>query len=252
MHKLLIVDDEEYVRNGLKKRFSWQEFGFQVIGTCNNGQEALDFVRTNQTHVVLTDIKMPGMGGLELAAQIHQLFPEIHIILLSAYNDFKFAQEAIKLGVKGYLLKPVEEDEVKELFASISKSLRLAARPNYIPPAPADLSSYNSMEKQCITRAKQFVEEHIESKITLQEVARELHFTATYFSIFFKKETNQNFIDYVTEVKIKKAMQLLQYSDFLVKDIAYKVGYDDYSYFCKIFRKYVGTTPLDYRTNRMK
>lgn len=252
MHKLLIVDDEEYVRNGLKKRFSWQEFGFRVIGTCKNGREALDFVSMHQTHVVLTDIKMPEMGGLELATHIHRSFPQIHVILLSAYNEFKFAQQAIKAGVKGYLLKPAEEEDVKELFTSISQTLALASeqRPSFV--SDAESSSYISKEKQLITLAKQYVDEHMEHKITLQDVAKELYVTAAYFSIFFKKETGQNFIDYVTGVKIQKAQRMLQFSDFLVKDVAHYVGYDDYSYFCKLFRKYTGKTPLDYRSDQMR
>lgn len=251
-HQLLIVDDEEYVRNGLKKRYAWRELGFRVVGTCRNGREALDFVNANRPHVVLTDIMMPGMSGLELAAHIHQSYPQIHVVLLSAYNEFKFAQQAIKSGVKGYLVKPAAEEDVKELFTSIAKTLLPVAEQEDSPAPNEELYPQRSHEKQWITHAKQYVEAHLGNKITLQEVAGELYLTPAYFSIFFKKETGQNFIDYVTYVKIQKAKQLLQHSDLLVKDIAYHVGYDDYSYFCKIFRKLVGSTPLDYRSSQMR
>lgn len=252
VYNLLIVDDEEHVRSQLTKGFPWHKYGLQVTGACRNGLEALDVIHNSPVHVVLTDLKMPRMDGLELAARIQQSFPRIHVFLLSAYNEFEFARRAIKTGVRGYLVKPADEEEVEELFGGIAEKLSAQMGEADMSSPHAERPSHGSYEKSFVSRAKQYVKDHIEQKISLQEVAKELYFTSAHFSASFKKETGQNFIDYVNQVKLEKAKELLRNSDYLVKEIAILVGYDDYTYFCKIFRKYEGHTPLNYRSEQMR
>ena len=123
MYSVLMVDDEEEVLAVIRKKLDWEELGFTVVGTAANGVEALDFVTKNTPDVVLTDIRMPYMDGLELSRRIHELYPDICIIIFSGFDDFELAKKAIALGVKDYLLKPIDTEELKTLFEKTKENL---------------------------------------------------------------------------------------------------------------------------------
>ena len=123
MYKLIIADDEIVVRNGLKTTIDWNCFGFDVSGTAKDGIDALELIKKSPPDVVLTDNKMPRMDGMSLAKELKNGYPDIKVVILSAYDDFIYAQEAIKYGVKAYLLKPLKENEIKEVFEGLRSEL---------------------------------------------------------------------------------------------------------------------------------
>lgn len=123
MHKLIIVDDEKIVRNGLRDTVNWRNYGFIVVGTARNGIEAVEIIKKKSPEVVLTDIKMPEMDGISLAKVIKDTYPEVKTVLLSAYNDFKYAQDALKYNVRAYLLKPLKEIEIQEAFCALNEEI---------------------------------------------------------------------------------------------------------------------------------
>ncbi|WP_136604433.1 response regulator [Paenibacillus dokdonensis] len=124
MYKVLVVDDEKNIRDRLANTFPWHEVGFRVIGAAGDGLEALQLIQKDPPHVVMTDIMMPEMDGLELANTLQSTYPEIKTIILSAYDDFKYAQEAIRYGIKGYLLKPLVKDEFVSLLSGLAIELK--------------------------------------------------------------------------------------------------------------------------------
>lgn len=247
MYRLLIVDDEEFVRNGLRNTFNWNAYGFNVVGTAQDGLHALDIIKKNFPHVVLTDIKMPDMDGLELIKQAKKLYPKIMFILLSAYDDFKYAQYAIKFDVKGYLVKPLDENEMAEILQKLSCELAKVEESNISDP----FDTVPCGTENLIDKAKKYVNENYEKKISLEEMADFLFINPAYFSVVFKKVTGLNFTDYIARIRVEKAKLMLEKSRYLVKDIAIKVGYDDYTYFCKVFKKIENSTPLEYRSKIM-
>lgn len=115
-YKVFVVDDEKQVRERIIHSFPWQQMGLSVIGAACDGKEALQMIEREPPHLVLTDIRMPVMDGLELAHALKSRFPEIKVAILSAFDDFHYAQEAIRAGVKGYLLKPLAQEEFVQLF----------------------------------------------------------------------------------------------------------------------------------------
>lgn len=250
MYDLLIVDDESFVREGIQRTYDWGSYGFHVIDVADNGRAALEIVGRKRPHVVLTDIVMPEMDGLEFSEQVHRLYPGVNVVLLSAHKDFQYARKAIQFGVKGYLVKPIDETELSQLFSSLCHHLDHGTNPQSVdhgesaaPPPAADSSN-----SQYIRIAKQFVQEHMEKKIYLEDMGNLLHITPGHFRAVFKKETGINFIDYVIEAKMSQAKTLLLNSGYKVKDISLSVGYEDYTYFCRTFKKAVGCTPLEYRS----
>lgn len=124
MYKVLIVDDEKNIRERLVTLFPWHEAGFQVVGSACDGREALERIEQHNPHVVLTDIRMPEMNGLELAQTVQETYPNMKVLILSAYDDFKYAQDAIRFGVKGYLLKPVMKEEIMGVMHDLAIELK--------------------------------------------------------------------------------------------------------------------------------
>lgn len=111
MYKLLVVEDEKAIAYGIANSIEWEKWGFVISGVCGNGIEALEQIEKDKPHVVLSDIRMPEMDGMELMQHLNQRYPEIKIIILSGYNDFEYLQMSIKNRVMEYLLKPTDLDE---------------------------------------------------------------------------------------------------------------------------------------------
>lgn len=121
MLKVLITDDEKQVRMGLRMKIDWEEEGFEIIGEAANGKEALEWLRTMKTDLVITDMRMPIMDGLEFAQHCFEEFPQVKVIVLSGYSDFEYVRGSMQKGVKDYLLKPVAPDELEETLRKIRK-----------------------------------------------------------------------------------------------------------------------------------
>lgn len=137
MYKLLIVEDEHLVRNRLQKGINWRKYGFQATAAASNGREALEFVEANPPNVVISDIKMPEMDGIELARSLKSRFPAVRVILLSCYSDFVYAQKAIEYGVYAYILKPVKEEEIGEVLVKLYNELEFQNPVNSNPAGMA-------------------------------------------------------------------------------------------------------------------
>ncbi|WJH33630.1 response regulator [Paenibacillus sp. CC-CFT747] len=120
--KMLIVDDEPVICRGLRETIPWETIGVEVVGDASDGVEALERIESQPVDLVLTDIHMDGMDGLELAKELRQRYPHIRIIILSGYDYFDYARQAIRIGVEDYLLKPVDVDELMEMVRRIGES----------------------------------------------------------------------------------------------------------------------------------
>jgi len=123
MYNIMLVDDEDIFREAIRDTFPWKLLGLNVIGTAGDGLQALEMVKKNVPDIILSDIRMPFMNGIELAGEVKKIYPKVRVILLSAYEDFKYAQEAIRYGARDYLLKPLKEDHLKETLFRITREL---------------------------------------------------------------------------------------------------------------------------------
>ncbi len=123
LYTVLMVDDEENVIRAMQKKIDWESIGFRIMGYAHNGIEALDLVDQETPDVVLTDIKMPYMDGLELAHNLKAMYPAVRILIFSGFDEFEYAKEAIRLEVEEYILKPVDADELQRIFVKLKASL---------------------------------------------------------------------------------------------------------------------------------
>ena len=129
MYKVLIVDDEYLIREGLSESISWEKLGYKVSGTARNGQEALDIMSEEPADIIITDVKMPVMDGITLCSIINKKYPKTKIIILSGYGEFEYAKRAIEYNVYSYILKPLNEDELVSTFGAIFNELQTQNMP---------------------------------------------------------------------------------------------------------------------------
>lgn len=257
MYKLIIVDDEQEVRDGLVELIDWTSIGFHVVQCMADGREAMAYLQTNDVDVVLTDIKMTFVSGLELAKFIYDTRRNIRVVLLSGYQEFHLAQEAIRYQVVHYLLKPTEVDEMKAVFQTIYSELEetktrpdMRNEPNRhfrkrLQESTAGISV--ATEKANIRRAKQYILDHHASDISLASVAEYVGLSTVYLSKLFKQESGENFSDYLTRVRIEKAKEYLKDPHYKIYEISELIGYKNLKHFYKLFRKLTSFTPSEYR-----
>jgi len=240
MYGLVIADDELIIRQGLMT-IPWKEYNIEVLGIASNGKEACDLVREKCPDILLTDIRMPGMDGLSLIEAAKKYNPEIQAILLTGYEDFEYARDAIRLGAIGYILKPSEPEEIIESIERAKKNLDAIHD-------RANISIKNhKVKNRIICKLIDYIEKHYKDEITLLTAAEHVHMNHIYISRLFKKETGETFLDYLTKFRLKKACILLAKNEYRIYEIASEVGIADSGYFSQLFRKYYGITPSEYR-----
>lgn len=227
---MLIVDDELHIREGLKNCIDWNCYGIDEVEAARSGAEALELTARQHYDLIITDIKMPKMDGLELTREILRVNPEAKIILLTGYAEFEYARQAIRMGVVSYLLKPVDIEELTSLIEG--------------------LTAKSKDESHFMKQAKTFIRSNYMKQITIQDIARALDKNASYFSHLFKKEEGISCTDYLTNVRIEKAKDLLTTTNLLTYEISEKVGFTEYRYFSRQFKKSTGVSPSDYRNSR--
>lgn len=240
MYKLLIADDEAFERKTmrfiLKKYFS----NIDVVDDAKTGDEAVLLSEKYKPHIIIMDIKMPEKSGLEAHESIIKFLPNVKTIILTAYDNFKFAQNAIKLGVVDYILKPAKPEE---LNASINKIISTLQNENINFQTSSNLSS----DKDLTYKAIKYINENYKQDISLESVAEHIHLSPYYFSRYFKNTTGVNFIEYVSKLRIKEAKRLLVSTNRSISSISLEVGYVDPSYFSKVFIKHEGISAHKYR-----
>ncbi len=254
MFKILIVEDEELIRKGLVYLPPWGQLDCSVTGEASDGAEGLALIDTLHPDIVICDIRMPVMDGLQMLELSAGKY-NFNTILLSGYSDFEYAKKAIHLGVNDYLLKPVD---FEELSASIRKltSIRreneqqalrlkqaqaLLKKESLMPPA-----STASFSDPYSGRLLQIIAERFDQRITLSEIGHELGISPSYLNGKFKTATGCTFNTYLNRYRIAKAIEFLSIHQLRVRDAAEKAGFYDYKYFVKVFKKYVGCTPSQF------
>ena len=261
MIRLLIADDERLEREALADmvthRFVEHDL---VLEMAENGRKAADMAVLWGADLILMDIEMPGMSGLDAARAVLAQRPGCRVIFVTAYSLFQYAHEAVHLGACDYLLKPVDPDELE---ASIRRAIRqieterkleaLAPVQSEQPPEKADApsadpdGSENSQTALVMAHVRRYLEDNYMFDISLDSVGEILHISPAYLSAQFKRYQKMNFLDCLTELRINAAKELLTDPFRSSAEVASMVGYEDASYFARAFKKRTGVTPTQYR-----
>ena len=253
MYRVLLVDDEQIERMALAKKID-RYYGDKVnIYHAVNGREAVDMCSEHKNDIIIMDISMPEMNGVMAAKFIRQIDDKCSIIFLTAYDDFEYARNAIKIRALDYLLKPCD---INDLLAVMDMAIQKLDREcdfkgntKENKPERKRENVKNFDEQTTIKYLREYVENNYTFDISMQEVAEDMGYSDAYFSKLFKQYFNQNFTAYLTEYRIKKAKELLTDTNNSIKDISRMVGYEDSNYFAKIFKRIVGEIPSKFREN---
>lgn len=249
MMKVLIVDDE-HIERVMLSEIVQSRFGHEAdIRQAESGRQAVDIAGLWGADLVLMDIEMPGINGLEAARQILTQRSECKVIFITAYSLFGYAHEAVKLGACDYILKPVNAEEVEKSIRHAfdqmesQKQLKAVAVKEETEPAESGDTLMN--------KVKHYLQyNYMLYDISLDSISQIVNMAPAYFSSRFKKSFGVNFVDYVTELRMSAAKELLQDPLRSTAEIAGMVGYDSGNYFARAFKKYTGMTPTEYRRNR--
>ena len=242
MLKVLIVEDEEMIRKGIVLTVDWAALDCVVVGEAANGVQGLEAARRLEPSLIITDLKMPQMEGIEMLTALRAEGCTAYVIILTAYDNFAYAQSALRLGAVDYLLKPFHDGDLENAITRVQQRQQPAADAAPIgTPRKGDKSKY-------VLEAMDYISKHYnEPDISVGTVAQSLNISEGYLSHTFKKETDYTLLNYLTRYRIHKAMELLKDCRVKVYEVAEQVGYRDIAYFSATFKKYAGISPSEYQ-----
>jgi len=243
MYRVVLVDDEHMIVEGLWRVVPWEKLGCEVSGTASNGREGLELIRRVQPHILMTDIRMPNMDGLTMVAALRSELPNLQITVLTAFRDFEYAQTALNLGVCRYLLKPSKMDELNEAIHTMIA--RLDALPKQ--QAPETTEPANPAGNYIVRQALDYMKAHCAERLSLGDVADQVYVSQWHLSKLINRHTNQSFLDILGGMRVEKARQLLAGSTLRIHEVAEQCGYSDLGHFSRSFKKLTGLTPGEYR-----
>lgn len=248
MYKLLVVDDENESRNLLCRYFPWDTLEFEVIQQLENGRDALQYVLNNPVDVILCDIKMPFLDGIQLAKEIFLRKLKIKVVFLSAYKDFEYARNALIYGVSDYIVKPSKYNEIHEVFSSLKKVLdsESLGSTDITDSEVNDFNDLSDYDSKIISLVKKYVHEHYKD-VKLEDIAESVHMNTNYLSQFFKQKTGECFSNYLIKVKMNIACKLLNDIRYKTYEVSEMVGYSNPKNFTRTFKNCYGLTPKEYR-----
>lgn len=259
---LLIVDDEMIAIEGIRANTDWEKLHFENIYTANSYAQAVDLVTKNRVDVMLCDIEMPGESGLELIRWMNENSPDTVNIILTCHEDFQFAKRAVALSCMDYILKPATPavlmdvlGRAEERAAARSEEKRYHSYGEQYVQSLADPGEDGKDAGQpggeengnAVEQTKQYIAGHVSEELSVEDLAARVHFNPDYLSRVFKKETGRTVSEYIMEYRCALAGELLKNTDLSVTMIASRSGYPNYAYFTRIFKKYSGCTPREYR-----
>ena len=252
MYRVLLVEDEDIIRKGLMFLANWPSINCEVVGEANDGQDGADKIMLLKPDIVITDVKMPIKSGIEM---LSETIPNnsFETIILSGYSEFEYAQKAMSLGVTEYLLKPLDYEELyvslKRLIARLKENNQLE---NYRKQSEENKILDSKLMDSTVGSNKhvidilEFIREHYSEHITLAQLSDTFKISGTYVNLKLKAEIGYTFNDYLNRYRILQAIALLKQGELKVYEISEEVGFRDYKYFIKVFKKYTGYSPAKF------
>lgn len=238
---VMLVEDEPLIRQSLARHIEALDEAFRVVCQASDGKNALEQLKSQNIHLIITDVQMPVMDGLVLAKHIHETHPRILTIILTGFADFTYAREALRQGVFDYLLKPVND----EALASVLSKTRLQLQKDYALEDEIPSSGKNS--RQIVDNAAEYIQTHYMEDIDFSAIAGELGFSSAYLTKLFNKYIGDTPLKYLTDIRMEEARKLLANTSLPIREVGEKVGYPDQFHFSKTFRKATGKNPTAFR-----
>ena len=244
-YTVIVAEDEELLLNNLVQKVRKADPDFQVVGTAQTGDQALTLVEKLHPDLIITDIRMPVMDGIDLLTRIRSQFPFIRFIITSGFSDFEYAQKAIALKVSNYLLKPVDSEELQSALLKIKQDFQIA-RKDYESVFNAQTTSLTPSQIASVLR--DFIVKNYSDDINLNLIAANMNYSPSYLTKIFCQAYDCTPTKYLLNLRMDQAQKLLLHDPGLsIRQIGEMCGYHDQGYFSRIFKKHTGKSPLEFR-----
>ena len=245
MYRIMLIDDEPTARNLLRSVIDTDLLKMEVVGEAGSGIEAINIIDDVRPDIVFADISMPFMNGIEFTEVVQKRYPGLVIIIMTALDDFRYAQKCVSLPVFEYMLKPIVKEEVESVLLKVKQKLddKVIEGPTFDSETKDEKESTDSSAIDIIT--DYIKANYKDSTINLASTAQHFGFSASYLSRKFKNETGKNFVEYLTECRMEKAIELAKQS-YKMFITAKEVGIPDPNYFGKCFKKTTGMSYSEY------
>ena len=245
--RLLLVDDDPITRIGLKKHIPWAELGIASVDCAADGADAITLATELHPNIVITDVMMPNVDGIELGSVITKMLPACRLIYISSYDEKDYLKAAIQMQAVSYVEKPIDLDLLRDSVrraVSMCKQEQLVGK-LFDRKLPIDEFQ---VDKDAVRECIRYIGEHIsDCTLSVQRIAGRVYLSPTYLSTLFKNKTGETINEYITRTRIEKSKALLEDCSFNLHDIAVMVGYRDSHYFAKRFKHAIGCNPSVYR-----
>lgn len=250
MYRLLIMDDEPQILEGMKRILDWEQYGFGRIETCESTESAISKVVDMMPDIAIFDVCVGKNLGYEAIRKLNELHVPTKYVIMSGYSEFKYAQEAIRCGVKDYLLKPIERTKLQQVIEKIIVEDLGGTIGNHSNERnnmdPVLEINYDRLSK-LVNRILLMIKTEYAQNITLKSVAERFQMNSTYLGQIFLKETGIKFSEYLMAYRMLLAKERVQSTDEKISYIAFSVGYNNLNYFYTHFQSFFGKSPSDLR-----
>ena len=255
MLKVLIVEDEVIIRKGLVHTIDWLSMDCTVVGDACDGLEGLKLIEKYKPDLVITDIRMPLMNGIEMLDMALKN-NKFHSIILTSYSEFEYAKQAISLKVFEYLLKPVDEEKLVFIIENVKSSIKQervydgiiekTKTGNEMNIVDLDIYIFSDSEPNYyVSQALKQIKLNYHQKISIESISNDLNVSPSYLSRKFRDVTSQTFLDVLNKYRVQKAIELLNTGKYRVYEISSMTGFSEYKHFCNVFKKYTQTSPTE-------
>ncbi len=240
MYQVLLIDDEPWALYGLKTLIDWEALGYRIAGEAENGLKAMELLKKGNIDVAISDIRMPGMDGIQLMETIQEEKLPVEVILVSGYSEFEYARK--RSGTEHLIIsEQVSAEELTDVLRRLSDALK--GREQAAPDPLKEGAHLSHM----MTEVMRDIDEGFPRDILLNELAKKYSISSGHLSNLIKKETGSTYTEHITRRRIEKAKELLKDDSLSILEVAEQVGYGDYFYFTKLFKRQTGLSPSKYR-----
>lgn len=257
MIKVMVVDDDHLVRKGFIAMMPWREHNLEVVGEAGNGKKALEFLENNQVDLLITDLAMPVMSGIDLMRCVKERYRDISMVVLTFHQDFELIQEALRLGALDYMTKvELEHEQMDEILRRIVGKMQeqhVRTRETKVENhlfAEEDEGPYSPEVKASIWKAVDIIHQEFQNELHLPDIAKRVNMSRSYFSRCFRDIAGKTFNDFIREVRVNHAKVLLSQTGKTIGWIATQAGYPNEKYFGKVFRELTGMLPGEFRKSQ--
>ncbi|MDY4277635.1 MAG: response regulator [Faecalicoccus sp.] len=249
MYRVVVIEDEEAIRKGIIMSIDFSALNCILIGEASNGVEGIKLIQEKKPDIVITDVTMPLMSGIEMIEQTLEY--NYTSIIISGYDEFSYAKKAIKLGVCDYLMKPIDKEELNNVIQSIVSGFDLSSKNSGLLKEKNQIEHIQLLETlnkedHLVDKIMEYIHLHYSEKIFLSDIADVLNYSESLLSKRFRRVTQMTFNEYLNRFRIQKSIEYMKKGTYGLTEISDICGFSDYKYFSTVFKKYTGYTPSQF------